>query len=129
MKPSTGEVGFEVDGKNYVLTFDMKAIAFFERETDMSIVDALAALEAAQEAGRSPKLSHLAYLMQAGLQRHHAGISSEDAMALAVHPAVQGVLGAGLQASMPGDDGGAEKNALAPDGTGMKSLKARSKRG
>lgn len=131
-----GSVAFDFEGCRYAMVFDMKAIAFFEREADVSILDTLASLEAAKEGRRQPKLSHLAMLMQAGLQRHHPGVSLDAAMAMAGSPEVQKALGASVAAAMPDEPVDRAGNAPPPaaargakGSTGTGSSKARSKRG
>ncbi len=130
----SGVIEFEHGGALYRMIFDMKAIAFFEREADISIVTALGELEQARERGELPKISVLAFLMQAGLRRHHPEVSAERALRMAGDPAVQAALGAGVAAAMPPADGeSAEGNAAAPvkpgkrRGTGTPSSRRRSK--
>lgn len=128
-QPPDGTVAFDYRGDHYQMVFDMQAIAFFEREADASIIEALGSLEAAQKGGRPPKVSQLAFLMQAGLRRHHPELSAEDALAMAGDPAVQAALGTSVQAAMPDADPSAAGNGKVPaGGTGTKSSKARSKR-
>ncbi|MGX7926459.1 hypothetical protein ACWPMX_07785 [Tsuneonella sp. HG094] len=133
-----GVVAFEYDGSRYEMVFDMKAIAFFEREADMSIIEVLGDLEAAREEARAPKVAGLAFLMQAGLRRHHPEVSPERALRMAGDPAVQAALGSGVSAAMPdapADDAGAEGNAKAATAkptkasTGTRRSKGRSKQG
>lgn len=130
MRSPDGTVAFDYQGDRYQMVFDMQAIAFFEREADVSIIEALGALEAGSNGGRPPKVSQLAFLMQAGLRRHHPGLSAEDALAMAGDPAVQAALGTSVSSAMPDADASAEGNGKAPTGgTGTKSSKDRSKRG
>lgn len=134
MGAPTGEVSFEYDGTDYVMIFDMKAIAFFEREAGVSILESLQSLEEARVAGAMPLLSHLAFLMQAGLRKYHPAVTADEAMAMAVHPDVQIAMGVGLQSAMPPADGGTEGNVttqakVVASSTGTKPKKPRSKRG
>ena len=48
MASPNGEVSFTWQGENRAMVFDMTAIAFFERVAGVSIVEALAGLEAAR---------------------------------------------------------------------------------
>lgn len=126
---------FTFDGEDYTLVYDMKAIAFFEREADVSIVEAMEDMERAQKAGRPPKISHLAYLLQAGLARHHPEVDLDMAMEMAGDPQVLEALGASLGDSIGGDEApgaSAGGNAPAPArkrGTGTASRRKPGKPG
>lgn len=125
---------FTFDGEDYTLVYDMKAIAFFEREADVSIVEAMDAMERAQMMQRPPKISHLAFLLQAGLARHHPEVDLDMAMGMAGDPQVLEALGASLGESIGGDDepgGGTEGNVPRPAqkrGTGKTSGRKPGKR-
>jgi hypothetical protein len=132
--PPKQEVAFEVDGARYVLVFDFTAIAHFEDLADLSLVDALGAMEQAQAGGRAPKISHIGYLLQAGFRRHHPDMTPDEALALAMNPAVQAQLGVAVSAAMGGDESGnarapAKTGAKAAALTGTRSSRARSKPG
>jgi len=129
-----GEVSFEYDRSIYVMCFDMKAIAFFEREADCSILVPLRDVAAAQEdpSAPPPKLSHLALLVQAGLRRHHPEVSLDRAMRMAADPDVQQALGTAQAAAAPSATGGSAEGNVAPPrkpGRGTKTSARRSKRG
>jgi hypothetical protein len=116
MQPADGEVAFEYQGATYTLKFDMKAIAFFEREADCSILQAMQHIARAQAdpVAHPPKLSLLAYLVQAGLRRFHPEVDLDQAAAMIGDPEVQAALGTGMQSSMPKADGrSAEGNGQA----------------
>lgn len=127
-----GEASFEFEGRKYVLVFDFAAIAFFERESGVSIFDAMEGIERAQKSGKSPMASHIGYLVQAGFQRHHPEIGTMEALRMAGDPEVMKSLGVSFEAAMPpaaADEGNGTAPAKTGAGTGTKSSKARSKRG
>lgn len=127
--PETGTVWFEYDGSRYEMVFDMKAIAFFEREADISIAEAFDEMQAARAAGKAPKLSQLAFLMQAGLRRHHPEVSAERAFRMANDAGVQAALGIAVKAASP-DPRPAPKTAKPAKRSNSKSSSSpRSKRG
>lgn len=128
--PPRQEVAFEHEGRRYVLVFDFAAIAHFEDLADISLIDALGTMEQAQQAGRSPKISHLGYLLQAGFRRHHPEMTPDEALALAVDPVVQTQLGLAVSAAMGGGEaaGEVEGNAKAPATTGSKDKASTGKR-
>lgn len=136
MLSPTGEATFSYEDVAYTMAFDMRAIAFFEREAGVSIVEALEGLERSRLGERPPKISHIAYLVQAGLQAKHPQVTAEQAMQMMNSPEVQAALGVSISSAMPSADddvGGLEGNAPAPAkrakaSTGTKSSKARSKR-
>lgn len=111
--PETGSVTFEYAGSQYTMVYDMKAIQFFEREADQSIVDALGELEQAKGAGKTPKVSLLALLMQAGLRRHHPEVSAERALRMASVQSTQRALGLAVSTAAGPADASAEGNAPA----------------
>ena len=121
------EVAFEVDGARYVLAFDFAAIAYFEDLADISLVDALAAMERAQQGGGSPKISHLGYLLQAGFRRNHPDMTPDTALALALNPDVQSQLGLAVASAMGGGESGNVEAPKVPKpkaSTGKKSSRA-----
>lgn len=138
-----GVVAFDFDGSRYEMIFDMKAIAFFERETDVSMITALGEMERVRASGEAPKVSTLAFLMQAGLRRHHPEVTAERALRMAADPEVQAALGTGVRSAFPepdddeegdGDDASAGGNARArakpkKASPGTRSSKRRSKQG
>lgn len=134
-----GVVAFEYSGSRYEMVFDMKAIAFFEREAEISIVEALGDLEESRKAGRVPRVSILAYLMQAGLRRHHPEVTAERALRMAGDAQVQAALGTSVRSAMPdpelgSEDASAEGNVPKPakpkkGSTGTRPSKGRSKPG
>ena len=103
MAAPDGQVAFEYDRCRFTMVFDMKAIAFFEREADCSILIPLRDLANAQEDPHAnpPKLSHVALLVQAGLRAFHPEVSLDKAMRMASDPAVQAALGTAQAASQP----------------------------
>ena len=103
MAAPDGQVAFEYDRCRFTMVFDMKAIAFFEREADCSILIVLRDLANAQEDPHAnpPKLSHVAMLVQAGLRAFHPEVSLDKAMRMASDPAVQAALGTAQAASQP----------------------------
>lgn len=117
MSAPDGQVAFEYDRCRFTMLFDMKAIAFFEREADCSILVPLRDIAAAQENihANPPKLSHVALLVQSGLRAFHPEVTLDKAMRMASDPAVQAALGTAQQASQPaspvGDDGSTGGNA------------------
>lgn len=117
-----GSVSVTYKGTEFLLVFDMEAIAFFERAADVSIAEALDGLQLAFAAGRAPKLSHLAFLVQAGLHRHHPEINLNEAARMSGDPAVFRALNGGVREAMPADRG------KAGIGSGNGSARAR-KRG
>lgn len=126
-----GSVRFTFDDEEYTLVFDWAAIAFFEREADYPIAEAFADMAEAEAAGRSPKSSHLVFLVQAGLQRHHRGVTMEGAAAMIRDAGVMEALFGGVAEAMPDGDrrhprGNAR--ARAKGGTGKSSSAKRSKR-
>lgn len=134
--PETGEVAFEYDGAEYRMVLDMRAIAYFERCADMSILDALDHFERCRVGGETPKLGIMAFVMQAGLRRHHPEVSPERALRMANTAAVRSALGFAIKAAAPPAEGGsAEGNGRAPTKRQTKpsgstrSSKGRSKRG
>lgn len=138
MSAPDGEVGFEYDNCRYTMVFDMKAIAFFEREADCSILVPLRDMAAAQENPHAapPKLSHVALLVQSGLRRHHPEVSLDKAMRMASDPEVQAALGTAQRASHPATGGSEAGNGERPKaaakkaaGRGTTTSSKRSKRG
>jgi hypothetical protein len=103
MSAPDGQVSFEYDRCQFTMVFDMKAIAFFEREADCSILVPLRDLANAQDdpTANPPKLSHVALLVQSGLRAFHPEISLDKAMRMASDPAVQAALGTAQRASQP----------------------------
>lgn len=132
-----GQVAFEYDRSRYTMLFDMKAIAFFEREADCSILVPLRDIALSQENPHAapPKLSHVALLVQAGLRAHHPEVSLDKAMRMASDPEVQRALGTAQKASQPSPDAeSTEGNAPPPAppkkaGRGTSTSGKRSKRG
>lgn len=126
-----GSLAFEFGDEEYRLVFDWTAIAFFEKAADYAILDALRDMERAAVAGRSPKSSHLAFLIQAGLQTHHGLVPIEQAARMAGHPLVIAALAGGVRTAMPrgeGKPGPGKAKARAKGGTGTSSNARRSKR-
>ena len=133
-KSPTGEVSFTSNGETFTLVFDFAALAYFERETNVSVYDALGDMQSAQAEGRTPKVSQLALLLQAGLRRHHPTLAPQDTLAFLADEGVLDQLGVALDSAMPGGDETADEgNAKAPAkkkaSTGTKRSRARSKRG
>ncbi|MDE8651881.1 hypothetical protein [Novosphingobium album (ex Liu et al. 2023)] len=130
MGSPTGRAGFSYEGVDHTLIFDMEAIAFFEMKAGVSILEALQRLEAARLGGSMPMLSHLAFLMQAGLHKNHPEISAEAAVKMAIDAEVQKSLGVAVASAMPDADADAEGNVASPAkrakaSTGTKRSKAR----
>ena len=95
-----GVVTVDHGGTRYSLLLDWTAIAFFERETDASLIDFYAGLVT----GR-PKLSHLAYFLLAMMQRHHPEVTLDMAGQMAMDDAVRAKLDLAAAAAMPAVDG------------------------
>lgn len=130
MPAPAGEASFEFEDRKYILVFDFKAIAFFERESGVSIFEAMEGIERAQKSGKPPLASHIGFLVQAGFQRHHPEIDTMEALRMASDPKVMESLGISVEAAMPpADEGNAKAPAKAGAGTGTKREKARSRRG
>jgi hypothetical protein len=133
----TGSIAFEYAGATYTMVLDMKAIHFFERTADLSIVEALGELQEASEQRKPPKVGVMAFLMQAGLRRHHPEVSAEKAFRMVSEPSVMAALGAVVRAASPpaDDDASAEGNGPGPTrkrtkpSTSRGSSKGRSKQG
>lgn len=129
MPAPSGEASFEFEGRKYVLVFDFAAIAFFERESGVSIFDAMAGIERARKSGKSPMASHIAFLVQAGFQRHHPEIDTMEALRMAGDAEVMKSLGVSVEAAMPpADEGNGTAPAETGAGAGTKPSKRRSKR-
>ena len=131
-----GEVSFDFADERYTLIFDFEAIAYFEDIAGDSMIDVMAGMEKAQAAGKTPKISHLGYLLQAGFQRHQPEMTPQEALAMAVQPDVQRQLGVAVSKAMPDADAvaGEEGNAKAPANkkkasTGKRPSRAHSKQG
>lgn len=127
-KSPTGELSVEFDGKTWTLLYDWAAIAWFERTAGVSFLT----IGRAVEKGEPPMLSHLAWLMQAGLQRHHPEVDLDTAGKMAVTPSVFEALGIAVDAATPDAGSSAEGNAVAKPlrkSTGTTPSKPRSKRG
>lgn len=113
-----GEVALEWRGQPFKLVFDFAAIAAFEAG-GASIFDALDHLQAVANGRSRPRVTLIATLIAAGLQRHHPEITAEAALEMVGDPAVWGALFAGYAAAMPaqvetGDaDGGGNPPPLA----------------
>lgn len=122
----TGEVKFRFEDEDYTLVFDWPAIEWFERVADVSIVDALAQLEARG----TPKVSLLGRIMQAGLLKHHPEIEPIPAFNMAADQAVQDALGVAVQAASPDPRKAPTKATKAkPRSTSKRHSNSRSKRG
>lgn len=124
----TGEIGFAFDGADYTLAFDWRAIAFFERESGVSFIEAF--IDAQQPI---PKVSLLAFMVQAGLQRHHAGIDLDTAGKMAMDDAVRRTLDLAQSAALPEAEPTAgkapAKRKASAASTGTKRSRDRSKPG
>ena len=129
-----GGITFAYEDEEYRLVFGMAAVAFFERASDVSIVDALDELERAFKERRSPKLSHLAFLIQAGLQEHHRGATLDEAARMAASAEAIEALCATIEEDMPQGDRKETPRGNGPArpsrrGTGTRSSARRSKSG
>ncbi|BEV02201.1 hypothetical protein [Novosphingobium olei] len=135
MTPADGAVAFDFGGDRYTMRFDMKAIAFFEREADCSILQVMRHIALAQEdpLGHPPKLSLLAFLIQAGLRHQHPDVTLDHAARMIGDPDVQRALSLGMNAAAPKPDPSAEGNGKpCPNrkkSTGTISSAGRSRRG
>lgn len=134
MTPADGAVAFDFEGNRYTMLFDMKAIAFFEREADCSILQVMRHIALAQEdpVGHPPKLSLLAFLIQAGLRHQHPDVTLDHAARMIGDPDVQRALSVGVTAASPKPDPSAEGKAKPRSrkkSTGTISSAGRSKRG
>lgn len=65
-----GEVAVDIEGKPYVLVYDLDALASIESELQMHPLSAMALIEKSAKVFR-------AFLL-AGLKRHHPEITAED---------------------------------------------------
>lgn len=128
-----GEKVFSAKGREWTLQFDFDAIDLFERRADVSFIDAVAAIDSSPVTGAAPKLSHVVYLFQAGLHRHHKHVEPGAAMQLVAAPGAMKALGDAIRAALPDPDEAEGENAgnaeRAAASTGMKRSRARSKRG
>lgn len=113
--PVTGEVRFDFKGQTFTVAFDMAAIAAFEDETDMSIIEVGALLSGG---GKVPKISTLGSLLAAGLRRHHPEIDRIKGMEMVLDPAVQGTIAEGLAGAMPESEDEGEPAAGPPAARG-----------
>lgn len=96
-----GEVAFTIADTDYLMVFDMEAIAYFEDSTDISIFEVAGQMAAAANGGRPPKLSLIGSVLEAGLKRYHPDITRTDAMDMAVSAEGQKALAKAFEFAMP----------------------------
>lgn len=96
MMPVAGALEIEFQRMRYTLEFDFSAIAFFERVAGVSLTAMLRSIVRGD-----PMTSHLVWLLQAGLQKHHPGSDAELAQQMLNDPSVQGALELSINAAMP----------------------------
>lgn len=87
---------FEFEGQRYTLEFDFTAIAVFEQVAGLSIVLALAEMQAGV-----PKVSHVAWLLQAALKKHHPAVTADDCLKMLASDGVKAQLDIALDLAMP----------------------------
>lgn len=94
--PVAGTIDVEHERMKYTLVFDFAAIAFFERVAGISLTAMLLSIMRGD-----PMTSHLVWLVQAGLQRHHPGSDAELAQAMLIDPEVKRAMELAVDAAMP----------------------------
>lgn len=99
--PQSAESSFEFAGQKFTAVMDNRAIAVFERESDQSIVTALQHIKQCETEKTAPKISILAYMILAALNRHHPEVDYDKAMEMVLDEAVQAALGTATSAAMP----------------------------
>jgi hypothetical protein len=77
--PLRGEASFELDGEAMTLVYNNEAFCRIEGVTGESFFDTLSEIQAAEAAGKKPKISSLRVLLWAGFQDRHPNISLADA--------------------------------------------------
>jgi hypothetical protein len=120
--PQSAESSFTFAGEKFTAIMDNRAIAVFERESDQSIVAALEHIRQCEQQKIPPKISILAYMIMAAVNRHHPEVDYDKAMEMVLDEAVQAALGTATSAAMPkpkaGDGPFPEKKARRKRGTG-----------
>jgi len=134
-----GEVTLAIGSDRYTLVFDWEAIAIFEDATDRSILEVMGEFDAAARgAGGPPKLTTLASLLSAAMQRHHPAMDRSACMGLVISPEAQSALAEAFEFAMPiAEDPGEVGNGPAgkpaarksPRSTGKAASAKRSKPG
>ena len=108
---------FEFEGQQFTLEFDFAAIAAFERVAGLSVVLVLAEMQAGV-----PKISHVAWLLQSALLKHHPSVTPDECLRMLASDGVQAQLGVALDIAMPpapeGGDTEAGERQAAGNGTG-----------
>lgn len=107
-RSSQQDHSFEFEGQQYTLEFDFAAIAAFERVAGLSVVLALAEMQAGV-----PKVSHVAWLLQAGLGKHHPDVTPDDCLKMLASDDVKRQLDVAMDVAFPpagseGDGGAGE---------------------
>lgn len=113
------EVIVPYGGEEYRLVFDWGAIEHFESITPLSFAEFVIQLVVADVgAGPMPKLTLLAAFVQAGLCRHHPGVSSEQAFQMwndeGVRAAITGAANKALPTGEPGSAAGKRSTRAKP---------------
>lgn len=98
---------FEFEGQRYTLEIDFAAIAAFEAKSGISVVLLVVEMQGV------PKISHVVWLLQAALQKHHPGITEQHCLRMLADNDVKAQLDIALDIAMPpagseGDDGAGE---------------------
>lgn len=100
-----GEISLRIEGAAYTLLFDWEAIAHFEDETDLSILEVMVSLQdAATGKGRAPKISTLGSLLSAAMRRHHPEMDRIACMKLVNDPGAMEALSEAFEFAMPQSD-------------------------
>lgn len=121
MKPAAVNSGqgleFNFEGQPFILEFDFAAIAAFEAAAGTSLVLALAEIE-----GGLPRVSHVVWLLAAGLRKHHpeAAGDLDKCLAMLSDEQVKAELFGALNIALPdaGEGEGAGEPGAAKGSTG-----------
>jgi hypothetical protein len=77
--PMRGEASFDLDGEAKTLVYNNEAFCRIEGVTGESFFDTLSEIQAAEVAGKKPKISSLRVLLWAGFHDRHPEVSLADA--------------------------------------------------
>lgn len=94
-------VVFSHKGKEYRVTIDMLSIAQFESWADTSVLEFISVLGNVGNGGKIPKLSTLGHFVRAALDRHHHGLTFEEAMQLAMPAFNAGIFKRAIEVCFP----------------------------
>ena len=95
-RSSQQDHSFEFEGQRYTLELDMAAIAAFEQVSGISVI--LFLMES--QAG-IPKVSHICWLLQAALKKHHPELTADDCLRMLSTDGVKAQLDIALDIAMP----------------------------